>query len=306
MRNKHITAEVIADSVNEFGDRLTSLVIVLPRIVLAELNTHRALSRNSASSRAIPFKKMVKLVQENPFIPIAWQKDHKGMQGTKYFTNDDKLQAIGGELTGAVDYLDINQIKATNSAVLHATAMHNNGVTKQLCNRLLEPFMYHTIIATATEWENFTALRAHPDAEIHIADASEKIIVALNNSTPRKLRGGEWHIPFGENIDYSRFADLEGIVGVLPSMVAVMIATARCARVSYLNYEGKDDYQSDIDLYKILSSVGHWSPFEHCAQTMHSYELDSVNGNGISGNFKGFIQLRKTFKGENKTDSRIN
>ena len=45
----------------------------MPRIILAEFNTHRLFSRNSASSRAIPFKKMVQSVLENPFIPIAWQ-----------------------------------------------------------------------------------------------------------------------------------------------------------------------------------------------------------------------------------------
>ena len=34
---------------------------------------------------------MVKSVEENPFIPIAWQKDHKGMQGTEYYTNKDEI-----------------------------------------------------------------------------------------------------------------------------------------------------------------------------------------------------------------------
>ena len=84
-----ISAKVVADSINESGNRITSLVVVIPRIVLAELNTHRALSKNSASSRAIPFKKMAKMVEENPFIPIAFQKDHKGMQGTEYFTEEE-------------------------------------------------------------------------------------------------------------------------------------------------------------------------------------------------------------------------
>ena len=86
---KKIEAKIIADSINQQGDRITTYLLTFPRFILAELNTHRMFSRNSASSRAIPFEKMVKMVQEDPFIPIAWQKDHKGMQGTEYFTNEN-------------------------------------------------------------------------------------------------------------------------------------------------------------------------------------------------------------------------
>ncbi len=74
-----INAKIIADSKNEFGNRITTMVITFPRYILAEFNTHRVLSKNSASSRAIPFKKMVKAVEDHPFIPMAWQKDHPGM-----------------------------------------------------------------------------------------------------------------------------------------------------------------------------------------------------------------------------------
>ena len=91
---KQISAEIIADSKNQFGDRITTFILTFPRIVLAEFNTHRMLSRNSASSRAIPFEKMVQMVQDDPFIPIKWMKDHKGMQGTEYFSDieiDDNI-----------------------------------------------------------------------------------------------------------------------------------------------------------------------------------------------------------------------
>ena len=37
--------------------------------------------------------------------------------------------------------------------------MSSLGVTKQLCNRILEPFLYHTVILTATEYANFFKLR---------------------------------------------------------------------------------------------------------------------------------------------------
>jgi thymidylate synthase ThyX len=281
--NPNISARVIADSLNRSGNRLTSLVIKLPRIVLAEFNTHRAISKNSASSRAIPFDKMVEQVRNNPFVPTKFQQDHKGMQGTKYFIGDTD------------EILRSEWLHASEIAVIHAKSLNQMGVTKQLCNRLLEPFMYHTIIATATEWENFIALRAHDMAEIHIQDAAYKVLDALNNSTPKMLEPGEWHIPFGDHI----------VVNTIPEVtpedelrMRIKIATARCARVSYMNFEGKDDYAADIRLHDMLKESGHMSPFEHIAQALPA----SIQ----SGNFIGFEQYRKTIEGENKKDERLN
>src|SRR5690606_32561224 len=140
-------------------------------------------SRNSASSRAIPFKKMVRTVRENPFIPIAWQKDHKGMQGSEYYSKQDKFsietfidalsvlfdydyelvehfkELLSNKYKGIVKTLDEWWLLTRDSAVEVAVLFACFGVTKQIVNRLLEPFMWHTVIVTATEWENFFALR---------------------------------------------------------------------------------------------------------------------------------------------------
>jgi len=143
-----ISAKIIADSKNFQGDRLTTMIVTFPRIILSEFNTHRMFSRNSASSRAIPFDKMVKSVKENPFIPIAWQKDHKGMQGSEYFTD-------GVDTNANIS----NWLEGRDRAVATAFWLNEREVTKQLCNRLLEPFMWHTVICTFTEVENFFSLR---------------------------------------------------------------------------------------------------------------------------------------------------
>lgn len=282
-----ISAQVIADSINSCGERCTTFLAVFPRIVLAEANTHRAISKNSASSRAIPFHRMVSMVQDNPFIPIRWMKAHKGMQGNEYFTDEKDIKAC-----------EIEWLKARNSAVEHATLLSDIGVTKQVCNRLLEPFMWHTVIMTGTDWGNYFALRAHEAAEIHIQDLAYKMLEAYNASTPKSLKEGEWHIPFGDKLDLER---LEGLNGGPKSdsytiELKLKIATARCARVSYLNFEGKDDYLADIKLHDELSKMGHWSPFEHCAQALPYIK---------SGNFSGFKQYRKFFMGENAKDPRI-
>lgn len=140
-------AEIIADSKNEFGNRITTFVVTFPRIILSEFNTHRMLSRNSASSRAIPFEKMLKSVEENPFIPIRWMKDHKGMQGNEYFTNEDKFEfkcKNKNMCPPPIEYpllLESDWLSARQNAIVVAKSMSESGLSKQICNRLLEPFM---------------------------------------------------------------------------------------------------------------------------------------------------------------------
>lgn len=336
-----ISAEIIADSLSPKGHRCTSFVLNFPRIVLAEYNTHKMLSRNSASSRAVPFNKMLEKVNSDPFIPIRWMKDHKGMQGNEYFHAFDE------------EGLRSNWLRARDTAVLQAQTLSEKGLTKQIVNRLLEPFMWHTIITTATEWENFFALRAHEAAEIHIQELAHEMLEIYNNSKPKELKPGEWHIPFGDKFDQDRLHNM--VCEDKPTVhnydqqinnLKIKIAVARCARISYFNFEGKDDYHADVELYNNLSNMGHWSPFEHLSKVMSSQEhklhshqyllhdvddrirkdaakgvtdiipisdiVDYVNQgyhvieHGWSGNFRGFIQLRKTFSNENKIDPRVN
>jgi hypothetical protein len=402
-----ISAKIIADSKNEFGDRISTLEVVLPRIILAEKNTHRMMSRNSASSRAIPFKKMLESVKNNPFIPMAWQKDHPGMQGTEYLSKTDKyelrsfisvmidtLEALNKDSEDYKKYkiridekiniitellegyefvtktLDEWWLFARDKAIEAAAILYVFNVTKQLCNRLLEPFMWHTVVVTATEWENFFSLRCPKyvvpanngeenslielrskkevkrisdldtsllttvdwlklnkgQAEIHMMELAECIWDAMNESTPKQLKAGEWHIPFGEGINTGKvmeYFDEKGfshLTNLDYQNAFVKIATARCARVSYtvVGEEGKPaNYDNDIKLHENLSKSGHWSPFEHCAQAMNAIEYGQfINANpysnkmpykddstslGWSGNLKGFIQYRKTFKNENIT-----
>ena len=92
MNQTKIKAEIVGHSLSPQGDELISVLCTFPRIILAEVNTHRMLSKNTSSSRAIPFKKMVESVQNDPFVPIAWQKEHEGMQGTKYWTKEDEVR----------------------------------------------------------------------------------------------------------------------------------------------------------------------------------------------------------------------
>lgn len=305
MEKQKISVQVKADSISLTGDRVVTLTGIMPRIVLAEFNTHRALSRNSASSRAIPNKKMLERVMSDAFIPLKWMKDHSGMQGEEYFTSEEDIEYLTDMWLQARDLM-IQSVKVLAGPEGFTDGI---GLTKQITNRLLEPFMWHHVIFTATEWENFLALRAHSAAEIHIQEFAYQVLEALNNSTPKILKVGEWHIPFGDNIDDERLEDILHVINYTPKHIIngldflthakLEIATARCARVSYINYEGQDDYKADLDLYKRLSDMGHWSPFEHVCTPIEM-------GMHFGGNLRGWRQLRSFFPFENKKDDRLN
>jgi len=277
---------IVADSVSPMGCRLITPLTTFPRYILAELNTHRMLTRNSASSRAIPFKKMVAAVEENPFIPMAWMKEHKGMQGTEYFNDTDVCESPDGSQTYTrTSVFKQTWLEARDAAIKAAEQMTILGLTKQMCNRLLEPFMYHTALLSATEWENFFALRADGAADIHISKLAEMMLESFNNNTPKQLKEGEWHIPFGDKIDTAENAEMLAAI-MLPDLKAsngadnadeliikakIKIATARCAQTSYTvvgDGEKEMNFDSLVKLHNRLATSKHWSPFEHCARVM--------------------------------------
>ena len=141
--------EVVADSINQQGDRLTSLVLTYPRIIHAEMMTHRMFSRNASSSRAVPIQKMIEAVKNNTFCPFEFQKAHKGMQGSEYFTGQDKADCIKLWLESA------------ELALQQAEKMKEKGITKQIINRILEPYQYYTVLITGSKegLDNFFNLR---------------------------------------------------------------------------------------------------------------------------------------------------
>ena len=174
--------EIKAHSIDERGNELLTVSATFPRIILAEINTHRMLSKNTSSSRAIPFEKMVQSVEENPFIPIAWQKNHKGMQGTEY-------------LTAPIDIAFAHDIwlEGRDRAIKTAKALNNKDfVTKQLCNRLLEPFMWTTMLITGpvkSGWDNFFNLRCNSYV---LTDDKDK--TTIFKSKKEVLADGNWYI----------------------------------------------------------------------------------------------------------------
>ena len=148
-----IEAKVILDSVSPAGKRITTLQLKYHRFIHSEFMTHRAFSRNSMSSRAVPVAKMIEQVRNDPAMPVHWGKNQPGMQARDDLTGEALINAQMAWRGAAA--------KAADSAQL----MMDNGLAKQVANRILEPFQWMHTVVTATEWDNFFALRCHPDAQ---------------------------------------------------------------------------------------------------------------------------------------------
>jgi thymidylate synthase ThyX len=277
-------AKILLDSKNvATGDRLTTFEVTYPRFVHAELMTHRLLSRNSASSRAIPIEKMIARVLEDPAGPVFWGKKQKGMQATEEVDPIYKHDAR------------VEWLLARDQAVQHARELIALDVHKQIVNRLLEPWMWITVIVSATEYENFFALRCHKDAQPEIQKIAYMMRDLYQQNVPENFAPGSWHLPMVSDEDVVAL-DRSGACPIIINEEMLVslrkLSAARCARVSYLTHDGERDPDADIQLFNRLVESGHWSPLEHVAQALPSSDR--------CGNFNGWKQLRKIYPNEHR------
>jgi thymidylate synthase ThyX len=271
------SARVLCDSLSPSSVRLVTMEVRYPRFIHSEMMTHRVFSRNAASSRAIPIKKMIAAVRDEPAMPIFWGRNQSGMSARRKL--DDAAQRAAAE----------EWQRALVNALASAERLSEGDIDlhKQLVNRLLEPFAWITVIISATEWSNFFTQRCHPDAQPEIRHIAELMLQAYRASTPRTVAASAWHLPL--ILDDERSLDDDTLR---------KLSVARCARVSYLTHDGTRDHARDLELYERLMSGGangHWSPTEHVATPLGDPQEKS-------GNFRGWRQFRKLFSQENAAD----
>lgn len=272
-----IRAKVIADTVWD-NKRITSLQLHLPKFILAQVNTHRIISKSSASSRAIPTDKIIKMLDEDYFSPIYWGKNKAGMEADEALSLKEEQQA------------KLIWRKAFENAVKSVKELQLLGVHKQTINRLLEPFMWVDTICTATEWDNFFELRISEHTQPEMRALAEAMKEAMDNSKPVERY---YHLP------YIREGEIKG----RPVWGDFLKSAARCARVSYLNHDQtKPDAQQDLQLAQKLFNCKHWSAFENTAVSLEHMlngdnplfecDEDDVKRHTLIRNFKGWVQLR--------------
>lgn len=266
-------AEIIGDAINTMtGVRLTSFQVTFHRFVLAEFNTHRMLSRNAASSRAIPVHKQVERMFKEDVQPLHWGLAQKGMQAQHEL--DGWRKQVARLLWSGLRFVN----------AVGALALAKLGTHKQIANRVIEPYTTCTMIVSATEWKNFFALRAHPDAQPEFQALAKLMQQCYNESTPKEIQPGRWYIP--ERYDIGEQYDLR---------TRLQAAVGKIARVSYLTHEGKADVEKDILLFNRLISGKpiHASPLEHVA--LATTGINSGNFEAGWKQFRHIVQQEPTY-----------
>jgi hypothetical protein len=307
-----IEAKVICDSISPQGIRLITMQLRYPRFIHAEELTHRIistepegifyeaipdgfmydkdLSRNASSSRAIPVDRMIEDLRRDPAQPVYWGSNKPGMQAG--------AELEGPELEAVKNLWNISM----ENSILFAQDMVRLGLHKQIANRILEPWAHINVVVTATEWDNFFALRAHKDAQPEMQALAIAMMIAKHDSNPVLLQPGQWHLPYTTIEDREairQICDIPNVPGPVSEGEIIgglqRISVARCARVSYLTHDGrKTTPQEDLDLYDRL--VGgkpiHASPAEHQATPDEYLNTGYINTHE-HGNFRGWQQYRK-------------
>ena len=292
-----IRAAVLAKSIAN-GITITTFLIDFPRFILAELNTHRAISKNGASSRAIPVAQQIKRVQDNPVVPIHFGLNQAGMSADTEVDVETKSKGVYEWLFNA------------NRSVVGAQILQGMGVHKQVVNRIMEPYSFMRMVVTATEWDNFFWLRLHKDADPHIAELARVMLHAYQKTRAAPLDESCWHTPFFGNGYWT--ADVEYHSGITAQQ-AIEHSMSCCAQTSYRKLDMSTEKTEAIVERLFNGERSHASPSEHIAQPMlfptadilsHSpnvYEDPFTNreathvdylGNFWSNNFKGWHQYR--------------
>lgn len=297
-----ITARVLADSISPSGVRMTTMEIEYPRFILAELNTHRMLSKNSASSRAIPVKAMHEHIRANTAGPVYWGINQPGMKA--------KEEVTGADLTW-VKYI---WAKARDAAIGFSQDLADLNIHKQITNRITEPWMIMKTVISGTEWANFWWLRDHPDAQPEIRELAYKMHEVYKASVPQPLNPGEWHVPYVNTYRDTHTGVLHYLDAgdhYITAEQARIISASCCAQVSYRKSD--DSYAKAQKVYAMLieSEPAHASPVEHQATPMYHFNQEEGSdlwedgvthqdrkGQVWSGNLRGWIQHRKLIPGE--------
>lgn len=295
--------QIIADSICN-DQRIVTLSATYPRFIHSEMLRHRMFTHSVESSRAVPTEKIIERVENEPFVPETFNQRVKGMGVGDAFESADHYSCYG------------HWIAARDAAVVEAKWLNEFNVDKSRVNRLLEPFMFVTDLITATDFDNFFALRDHPDAQLEFQKLARMMREAMEASEPVQLYEDEWHLPLIRYED--EFCEAKATKAW---EYFAMVSAGRCCRWSYgvdpqkamsEKAEDSSDRAEGLELHR------HMSPFEHQARPFLLDELKWIthtqwilagnaptdtsaklaNSLDYSGNLRHWHQFRKTFKGE--------
>jgi thymidylate synthase ThyX len=282
--------------------RLTTFKTNFHKFILAERNTHRSFSRSDRSSRAVPTLNLIEEVKQDPAMPVEFRRAQKGMSG-------------GELLTGAA--LEIAQIgwrEAAAAASAYCKGAYERGEAKETTNRYIDTFVYTHSVMTSCEpgLLNFFGLRLDKGAQPEIRVLAEKMWAAWNESKPKQLNPGQWHLPFIDQqtvdeaavhyalLDEERQSGLRLMFSDPLTRLLIMISAARCGRTSYNSFETnrRSIIEEDLRLYDRFAASAplHLGPLEHQAIPDVFHREDAPyrwENPELHGNLPGWRQWRK-------------
>lgn len=250
-------ATVLAYSCHERGDApIITWELMYPRYIHSELMTHRMFSRNAASSRATPTHVLANQVACDPVFFDSLTTNKSGMVGGKPLSPED-AESFELEWKGL----------ASEVAKCAMAWKERYNLSKQIINRILEPFLPIRTVVTATETDNFFKLRLAPDAQPEIQSLARAMKESMEAAAPEvKSPLDDWHIPYGYLVTDGCRDDIDLFIRSI----------AACARVSVMRGDGKKTtLEEDTKLVARLLRSGHMSPFEHVAQCDINMDDDS-------------------------------
>lgn len=308
--------QVVSDSISPSGSRLASILMSFPREILPEVLTHTILSKNTTSSRAIPFPTMLKQLLGDPaaglapdlYVPPHFGANQKGMQAKAEVSESDRIEAERIWRAAAMD------------AIRNAGELYKLGVHKQVVNRIIEPYTWTTQLLTGTQWANFFALRTDEDAHPAFQIVAKAAFVAMKRSVPKRLDYHEWHLPFivkadrftasavlsgnhgsrirDESFDVIRSVFNSGIHANQVDQLLCVWSSARCARLTFRLFDGKPTTPADelATWAKLNGRLKHASPLGHQAAPLHP-ALEAQRPD-LKSNLSGWLQFRKLVPNE--------
>lgn len=253
----------------------------IPEPLAKEFLTHRLMSRNGASSRAVPVDELCRRVVDEGFVPEHWTMNERGMQG--HTLASPEVEAAGRALVLAHRDFSVQTTRALAELGLH----------KQIANRYIAAHLMMEYLVTARESHlaHFLDLRTEAMTEPHFRDIAHDLAEMLA-TTP--IVDSAWHMPFITPEEFHHYRE-----------DCAIVSATRCRRVSYFRLDKTppawaDDRDAGIEMGRARPM--HASPFEH--QVWHEPAARNCAGNltayGPLGDVidDGVVQFRKTLAGE--------
>jgi len=286
-------AQILKHSVTSCGLEAITYQATHERFGHADWMTHRW-SRSASSSRAKPYDDMIAWIDQDPAMHLHLGVNRSGMQsgGESEYADaaEQEILEMYREVRGRC-----NQIRSKYN--LH----------KEILNRYTEPWGWITVVATTgrDQFMNYLTLRAHYAAAPNVQREAVCLARLYRESTPQKLRAGQWHTPYFDDYipDDKFFLRLPRRFQFNPKIqpetkTALVWSSARCAWVSYNSPTKSATWEKALKRHDENVEFKHASPLEH--------QLRARGDRGKSGLVPGYDSYRSMIPGESSKEFDFN